>query len=106
MLGTSLQGMSETASPEVVDPAPPGHVLQLVWERLPEDDERVAAELPDVDPAPLDPLPSTVRVVCVLDTAVLADADLRRLCGGALSAVRAECNYLGVWPYYTHTLRY
>ena len=31
-----------------------------------------------MDPAPLDPLPSTVRIVCVLDPAVLADADLRR----------------------------
>ena len=56
-----------------------GHILQLVWERLPEDDDRETAELPDVDPAPLDPLPSTVRVVCVLDPAVLADVDIRRL---------------------------
>ena len=24
--------------PEVLDPAPPGNVLQLVWERLPEED--------------------------------------------------------------------
>ena len=45
----------------------------------PRDDEREAAELPDIDPAPLDPLPSTARVVCVLDPAVLADADIRRL---------------------------
>ena len=67
------------ANPEVVDPAPPGHVLQLVRECLPEDDKREAAELPDVDPAPLDPLPSAVRVVCIPDPAVLADADLRRL---------------------------
>ena len=51
----------------MVDPAPPGHILQLVWERLPEDDDREMAELPDVDPAPPDPLPSTVRVVYVLD---------------------------------------
>ena len=64
--GTSLQGVVrterhpwETADPELVDPAPPGHVLQLVWERLPEDDEREAAELPDIDSAPLDPLRST-----------------------------------------------
>ena len=84
--GTSLQGVVwterqpwETANPEVVDSAPPGHVLQLVWVRLPKDDEWEAAELPDVDPAPLDPLPSTVRVVCVLDPVVLADALLRRL---------------------------
>ena len=63
----------------MVDPAPPGHVLQLVRERLPEDDEREAAELPDIDPAPLDPLSSIVRVVCVLDPAVLVDADIRRL---------------------------
>ena len=82
--GTSLQGKVrterqpwETASPELVDPGPPGHVLQLVWARLQEDDEREAAELPDMDPAPLDPLPSTVRVV--LDPAVLADADMHRL---------------------------
>ena len=84
--GTALQGVVrterqpwETADPEVVDPAPPGYILQLVWERLPEDDEQEAAELPDIDPVPLDPLPSTVRVVCVLDPAVLADADIRRL---------------------------
>ena len=75
--GTSLRGVVRTvrqpwgtASLEVVDPAPPGDVLHLVWERLWEDDEREAAELPDVDPVPLDPLPSTVRVVCVLDPAV------------------------------------
>ena len=84
--GTALQGVVptegqpwETADSEVVDPAPPGHVLQLVWDRHPEDDEREAAELPDIDPAPLDPLPCTVRVVCVLDPAVLADANIRRL---------------------------
>ena len=54
---TSLQGVVrterqpwETADLEVVDPSPPWHVLQLVWERLPEDDEREAAELPDIDP--------------------------------------------------------
>ena len=88
--GTSLQGVVrterqpwETADPVVVDPAPPGHILQLVWERLPEDDDRETAELPDVDPAPLDPVPATVRVVCVLDPAVLADADVRRLHVGA-----------------------
>ena len=23
----------------------------------------------------------------------------RKVIGGALSAVRAQCNYLGVWPY-------
>ena len=86
VLGTSLQGVVrterqpwETADPEVVDSAPPGHVLQLVWECLPEDDEREVAELPDIDPAPLEPLSSTVRVVCVLDPPVLADADIRRL---------------------------
>ena len=84
--GTALQGVVrterqpwETADPEVVDPVPPGHIPQLVWERLPEDDDREAVEVPDVDPAPLDPLPSTVQVVCVLDPAVLADADIRRL---------------------------
>ena len=84
--GTSVQGVVRTerqpwemANPEVVDPAPPGHVLQLVWERLPEDDEPEAAELPDVDPAPLDPLPSTVRAVCVPDPAVLVDANLPQL---------------------------
>ena len=88
--GTSLQGMVwterqpwETASPEVVDPTPPGHVLQLVWERHPEDDEQEAAELPDVDSAPLDLLPSTVKVVCVLDPAVLADAHVHHLHVGA-----------------------
>ena len=60
--GASLQGVVrtnrrpwETAPPEGVDPAPPGHVVQLVWPRLPEDDEREAAELPDIDPAPLAP---------------------------------------------------
>ena len=84
--GTALQGVVrterqpwETADPEVVDPMPPGHILQLVWERLPEDDNRETAELPDVDPAPLDPVPSTVLVVCVLDPAVLAGANIRRL---------------------------
>ena len=88
--GTALQGVVcterqpwETADPAVVDPAPPGHILQLVWERLLEDDDRETAELPDVDPAPLDPVPATVRVVCVLDPAVLADADMRRLHVGA-----------------------
>ena len=25
--------------------------------------------------------------------------ELRWFLGGALSAVRAQCNYLGVWPY-------
>ena len=55
--GTSLQGVVRTerhplemANPEVVDSAPPGHVMQLVWERLPQEDERETAELPDVDP--------------------------------------------------------
>ena len=88
--GTALQGVVrterqpwETADPAVVDPAPPGHILQLVWERLPEDNDRESAELLDVDPAPLDPVPATVRVVCVLDPAVLADADVRRLHVGA-----------------------
>ena len=90
MPGTSLQGVVrtgrqpwETAAPEVVDPALPGRVLRLVWERLPEDDEREAAELLDIDPAPLEPLPSTIRVVCVLDPANLADADMCRLHVGA-----------------------
>ena len=86
MPGAAVQGVvcterrpRETADPEVVDPAPPGHILQLVWERPPEDDDRETAELPDVDPTPLDPLPSTVRVVYVLEPAVLAHADIRRL---------------------------
>ena len=69
----------ETANPEVVDPSPPGHVLQLVWERLLEEDKKGTAKLPDANPAPLDPLPSTVRIVCVIDPVVLADADLCRL---------------------------
>ena len=75
--------MCPLADPAVVDPVPPGHILQLVWERLPEDDDRETAELPDVDPAPLDPVPASVRVVCVLDPAALADADVRRLHVGA-----------------------
>ena len=54
-------------------------MLRLVWERLPEEDERETAELPDMDPTPLDPLPSTVRSACVLDLAVLADTNLRQL---------------------------
>ena len=85
VLGASLQGVVRTERQplEVVDPAPPGHVLQLVWERLPEDDEPEAAELPDVDPAPPDPLPSTTRIVCVLDPAVLADANVHGLHVGA-----------------------
>ena len=75
----------ESADPEVVDPAPPWHVLQLVWDRLPEDDEREATELLDIDPAPLNPLPSTVQVGCVLDPAVVADADIRWLHRGPLA---------------------
>ena len=67
----------------MVDPAPPGHILQLVWERLLEDDDRESTELPDVDPAPLDPVPATVRVVCVLDPAVPVDADVHQLHVGA-----------------------
>ena len=88
--GTALQGVVrterqswETADPAVVDPAPPGHILHLVRERHLEDDDRELAEFPDVDPAPLDPVPATFRVVCVLDPAVLADADVRRLHVGA-----------------------
>ena len=61
---TSLQGMVlierqpwETAGPEVADPAPPGHVLQLVCGCPPEDNKREAAQLPDVDPTPPDSLP-------------------------------------------------
>ena len=74
----------ETACPEVADPALPGHVVQLVWERRPDDDdEREMAELPDVDPAELDPLPSTVRVVCRLNPPVLADDGVHRLHVGA-----------------------
>ena len=72
--GKSLKGVvwterqpGETADPGIVDPAPPGHVLQLVWPPLPEDDEREVAELPQIDPAPLDPVPSAVRVFCVRD---------------------------------------
>ena len=86
MPGTVVQGVVrtecqpwETANPAVVDPAPPGHIMQLLWERLPEDDDRVLAELPDEDPAPLDPVPATVRAICVLDPAIVADADLLRL---------------------------
>ena len=67
----------------MVDPAPPGHILRLVWVRLPEDDDQKTAEHPDLDPAPLDPVPATVRVVCVLDPAVLAEADVRPLHVGA-----------------------
>ena len=67
----------------MVDLAPPGHIMQLVWERLPEDDDRVSADLPDVDTAPLDPVPATVRAICVLDPGVLADANVRRLHVGA-----------------------
>ena len=100
--GTSLQGMVrterkpwETASPVVVDPAPLGHVLQLVWERLPKDDGREAAERPDVDRAPLDPLPSMVRVVYVLDPAVLADANARRLHVGAFGKDHAWRHLIG-----------
>ena len=84
--GTFFQGVVraerrhwERASPEVVDPTPPGHVLQLVWERLREADERETAELLDVDPAPPVPLPSTVRIVCVLDPAALPDTEPWRL---------------------------
>ena len=38
-----------------------------------------AAELSDIDPALLDPLQSTVWVVCMLHPVVVADADIRRL---------------------------
>ena len=61
-----------------MDPAPPGHVLPVVLEHLPEEDERETSELLDLDPAPPDPLPSTMRIVCVLHPAFLANADLRR----------------------------
>ena len=64
---------------EVVDTAPPGHIVQLVWERLTQNDEWEAVELPDIDPSPLEPFPSTVRVVYVLEPAVLADADIRQV---------------------------
>ena len=57
---------------------------------LPEDDDRETAELPDVDPALLDPVPATVRVVCVLDPAVPADADVRRLHVGAFGKDHAS----------------
>ena len=84
--GAALQGVVsterqswETADPQVVGPAPPGHILQLDLGRLPEDDNRETSELPDVDPVPRDPLPSTVWVVCVLDPAVLAHAGIRGL---------------------------
>ena len=92
--GTSLQGVVrterqpwETANAEVVDPPPPppGHVLHLVWECLPEEDKRETAELLNVDPAPLDPLPSTVRIGCVLNPAILAEANLCRLHVGSFS---------------------
>ena len=73
----------ETAVPAVVEPALPGHIVQLVGECLPEDDDRELAEIPDVDPAPLDPVQATVRVVCILDLVVLADADARWLHVGA-----------------------
>ena len=43
------------------------------------------AELPDVDPAPLDPLPSAVRIVCVQDLAVLVDTGLRQLHMGSFA---------------------
>ena len=73
----------ETTDPGVVDPSSPEHILQLVWERLPDNDLWEAAELPDVDSATLDTLPSTVRVVCVRDSAVLLDGDVRCLHVGA-----------------------
>ena len=62
VLGTSLQSMVRTerqpsnmANPEVVDRATPGHVLQLVAECLPDDDQREATELPHTNRAPLYP---------------------------------------------------
>ena len=55
-----------------------------MWWRLLEDDERETAKLLDVDPARLHPLLSTVRIVCVLDPAVLAHADLRLLYVGSI----------------------
>ena len=94
--GTSLLGVvrtqrhsGETASPQVLDPGPSGHVPQLVLGRPPEHDERDAAELPDLDPAPLDPLPSSVRVVCILDPPIPADAHLRCLHVGSFGKNRA-----------------
>ena len=59
----------------------------------PEDDERKAAELPDINPVPQDPAvhspQSTFRVVCDLDLAVLADAHIRRLHVGAFGREHA-----------------
>ena len=54
-------------------------MLKLVWERLLEEDERETSEILDVDPALVDPLLSTMHIVCVLDPAVMADTDVRRL---------------------------
>ena len=60
--GTALQGVVrterqpwETADPAVVDHAPPGHFLQLVWERLPEDDDRGDGEAPGRGPGAAGP---------------------------------------------------
>ena len=49
MPGAAVQGVvrterqpSETADAVVVDPAPPGHIIQVIWGRLPEDNQESA----------------------------------------------------------------
>ena len=61
----------------MVDRPPPPLYLSLG--ALPGEDERETTELLYLHPAQLDLLPSTVCMVCVLDPAVVVDADLRRL---------------------------
>ena len=67
----------------MVDPALPGHVLQLVWERLSEYDEREASDLPTVGPVLVDLLLSTVRIICVLEPVGVPNANVFRLRVGA-----------------------
>ena len=70
----------------------PGHILQLFWGCLSEDDKQEAAELPNVHSAPLDPLTRTVRDFCVPDPVLLANAHVRRLHVGAFAKDQA-------WPH-------
>ena len=58
-----------------------------------------------MDPAPLDPVPATVRVVCVLDPAVLADADVRRLHVGAFGKAAQAAHGGGPAPFPPHAGR-
>ena len=72
---------------------PPGHILQLVWERLREDEEGRRRNSGTQIKRRRTTLPSEFQALCVLDVAAPADADIHRLHLGSFGKDHA-CRHL------------